>query len=79
MKTRIFTIGLLMAVASFISCKNNEAIPEPTPVIPAAAVVTDAAPTDSAQQAAAVAKDVAKATEKGEQGENEADEKNEKE
>jgi|GEM_PF-7007278 len=79
MKTRIFTIGLLMAVASFISCKNNEAIPEPTHVTTTAAVVTDAAPTDSAQQAAAIAKDVTKATEKGEQGENEADEKSEKE
>jgi Na+-transporting methylmalonyl-CoA/oxaloacetate decarboxylase gamma subunit len=78
MKTQIITLGLLLAVISFTSCKNNEAVPQETPVTTTAPIQTDTTQTDSTKQAPAVAKDVTKTSEKGEKeekGENEANEK----
>lgn len=72
MKTQIITFGLLLVALSFTSCKNNETTAPDAPV-------TTVAPTqaDSTMQApVAVAKDSVKTSEKGE---NEANEKNEKE
>lgn len=72
MKTQIITFGLLLAALSVTSCKNNETPPESAPVTTAA----PAQPEATTQAPPAVAKDSVKPTEKGE---NEADEKNEKE
>lgn len=72
MKTQIITFGLLLATLSVASCKNNETQPEPVPVTTAA----PAQPEATTHAAPAVAKDSVKPAEKGE---NEADEKNEKE
>lgn len=68
MKTQIITFGLLLAVLSFTSCKNNETVPQETPV-------TETVPTrvDTTQTTTST-NDTAKAKEKEE---NESDEKNE--
>lgn len=72
MKTQIITFGLLLAALSVTSCKNNETPTEPIPVTTAA----PAQPVATTQAPPAVAKDSVKPAEKGE---NEANEKNEKE
>lgn len=70
MKTQIITFGVLLVALNFTSCKNNEATAPETPVTnPTIAQV------DSTKQTSTTPKDSVKAAEKGEKGENEADEK----
>lgn len=75
MKTQIITFGLLLVAISFTSCKNNEAMPQETPITTEIPIQTDATPTDTTKQSPAVDKVVTKASEKEEKDENEASEK----
>lgn len=72
MKKQIITFGLLLAALSFTSCKNNETQQSGTP---AATIATTAADSTTMKPATTVIDSVKSA----EKGENEADEKNEKE
>ncbi|WP_298154206.1 hypothetical protein [Flavobacterium sp.] len=78
MKTQIITFGLLLAAISFTSCKNNEGVPQETPAATEAPIQTNASQTDTTKQTAVPDKAAEKASENGEKGENEAQEKNEK-
>lgn len=71
MKMQIITFTALLFALNLTSCKNNETVPQETPI-----TTTAQTQVDSTKQTVSTTKDSVKVTEKGE---DESNEKNEKE